>query len=147
MCFNMKRTLLTIPLVIFVVAAGKKPQSCCLCRNLSYCDEKLHQQPFVVIKQIKQHNIIDMHDVRNGRSLCKNRFSSTDNLQRCVCRNIIRRPYICMECCKELGSITRSKIHMMHHTGVKPYFCPMCYQQFCSRKQLLGHSIVNCPGR
>jgi len=118
-----------------------KTHACVLCENLqlAICDQQLHQIPLVLMDEfditklvypiisVPQQNNVDANVITND-DLCD-------------------KPYICIDCGYQLGSIVLYKIHALCHSREKSFLCNICHQQFRSRKQLLAHSTARCPGR
>jgi len=120
--------------------ANAKQHLCVLCRDISFCDVRFNQKPVVLIAQL---DLTTIHDVQTDEGTMSNVTSILQKHKNS--KDSTEKPYICIDCGKGLCSIHQWKIHMMHHCGVKPYFCVVCYKQFWTRKLLLRHSIIHCP--
>jgi len=116
-----------------------KPLACTVCHYLPMCDERLHQKPLVLIDEFDITKFV--YPIISKQQACNLDVLTTQD------NNESDKPYICMECDVALESITKWKLHTMHHVGQKPYRCTVCRHQFLTRKQLLTHSTVRCLGR
>jgi hypothetical protein len=125
---------------------GDEPHACVLCHKLyphqpvSYCDEKLHQLPLVLMDEFDITKLI--YPVISKPQASEMLFSNV-----MLSEELAIKPYICMECGEGHPSITQWKIHEMRHSGIKPFCCGHCHGQFWTRKQLLTHSISKCLSR
>jgi len=115
-----------------------KPLACTVCHYLPKCDVRFHQKPFV---------LMDEFDITKLVYPVISKPQASDLDVPTAQDNTSDKPYICMECDVALESITKWKLHTMHHSGQKHYRCTVCDQQFWTRKRLLTHSTARCPGR
>jgi hypothetical protein len=124
------------------VDPDQKPDSCVMCRYVSPYDMRLHQIPLVVMKEFDVSKLVYQLPADNPH---ENEMFAMKIEQPCEIQvHADDLSYICFECDKRLRSVTRFRLHMALHSGVKPYTCDLCFHHFWTRRQVLRHNKKCC---